>query len=75
MSVLFTKIQSLSVSNWYCWACRAFATVFFVHKKQSLSVSNWYCWSYRAFGDAQDRVTKGKKKSQKPHSSMKQISL
>jgi uncharacterized protein (DUF2249 family) len=44
-------------------------------KNQSLSVSNLYCWSYRAFGDAQYRVTKGKKKSQKPHSSTKQISL
>jgi hypothetical protein len=21
---LFTKIQSLSVSNWYCWSCRDF---------------------------------------------------
>jgi hypothetical protein len=21
---LFTKNQSLSVSNWYCWSCRAF---------------------------------------------------
>jgi hypothetical protein len=21
---LFTKIQSLSVSNWYCWSCRVF---------------------------------------------------
>jgi hypothetical protein len=48
---------------------------FLFTKNQSLSVSNWYCWSCRAFGDAQDRVTKGKKKSQKPHSSTKQISL
>jgi hypothetical protein len=31
-------------------------------KNQSLSVSNWYGWSCRAFGDAQYRVTKGKKK-------------
>jgi hypothetical protein len=44
-------------------------------KNQSLSVSNWYCWSCMAFGDARDRVTKGKKKRQKPHSSTKQISL
>jgi hypothetical protein len=21
---LFTKNQSLSVCNWYCWSCRAF---------------------------------------------------
>jgi heme/copper-type cytochrome/quinol oxidase subunit 3 len=40
-------------------------------KNQSLSVFNWYCWSSRAFGDARDRVTKEKKKSQKPHSSTK----
>jgi hypothetical protein len=39
---------------------------FLFTKNQSLSVSNWYCWSCRAFGDAQGRVTKGKKKSQKP---------
>jgi hypothetical protein len=48
---------------------------FLFTKTQSLSVSNWYCWSWRAFGDAQDRVTKGNKKSQKPHSSTKQILL
>jgi hypothetical protein len=49
---------------------------FLFTKNQSLSVSNWYCWSWRAFGDAQDRVTKEKKKkSQKPHSRTKQISL
>jgi hypothetical protein len=48
---------------------------FLFTKIQSLSVSNWYCWSCRAFGDAQDRVTKGTKKSQQPHSSAKQISL
>jgi hypothetical protein len=47
---------------------------FLFKKNQSLSVSNWYCWSCRTFGDAQYRVTKGKK-SQKPHSSTKQISL
>jgi hypothetical protein len=35
---------------------------FLFTKNQSLSVSNWYCWLCRAFGDAQDRVTKGKKK-------------
>jgi hypothetical protein len=34
-------------------------------KNQSLSVSNWYCWSCSAFGDAQDRVTEGKKKRPK----------
>jgi hypothetical protein len=48
---------------------------FLFTKTQSLSVSNWYCWSWRAFGDAQHRVTKGNKKSQKPHSSTKQILL
>jgi hypothetical protein len=48
---------------------------FLFTKNQSLSVSNWYCWSWRAFGGAQDRVTKGKQKSQKPHSSTKQILL
>jgi hypothetical protein len=48
---------------------------FLFTKNQSLSVSNWYCWSCRAFGDAQDRVMKGKKKSQKPHSSTKQVTL
>jgi hypothetical protein len=36
---------------------------FLFTKNQSLSVSNWYYWSCRAFGDAQDRVTKGKKKA------------
>jgi hypothetical protein len=36
---------------------------FLFTKKRSLSVFNWYCWSCRAFGDAQDRVTKGKKKA------------
>jgi hypothetical protein len=36
---------------------------FLFTKNQSLSVSNWYCWSCRVFGDAQDRVTKEKKKS------------
>jgi hypothetical protein len=36
---------------------------FLFAKNQSLSVSNWYWWSCKAFGDAQDRVTKGKKKS------------
>jgi hypothetical protein len=38
---------------------------FLFTKIQSLSVSNWYCWSCRAFGDAQDRVTKAKKKMPK----------
>jgi hypothetical protein len=47
---------------------------FLFTKNQSLSVSNWYYWSFRAFGDAQDRATNGKKKSQKPHSRTKQIS-
>jgi hypothetical protein len=36
---------------------------FLLTRIQSLSSSNWYCWSCRAFGDAQDRVTKGKKKA------------
>jgi hypothetical protein len=36
---------------------------FFFTKNKSLNFSNWYCWSCRAFGDAQDRVTKGKKKA------------
>jgi hypothetical protein len=36
---------------------------FLFTKNQPLSVSNWYCWSCRVFGDAQDRVTKGKKKA------------
>jgi hypothetical protein len=49
--------------------------LFLFTKNKSLSVSNWYCWSCGAFSDAQDRVTKGKKKKQKPHSSTKQISL
>jgi hypothetical protein len=40
---------------------------FMFTKNQSLSVSNWYCWSCRAFGDAQDRVTQGKKKKAKSH--------
>jgi hypothetical protein len=40
---------------------------FLFTKNQSLSVSYWYCWSCRAFGDAQDRVTKGKKKKAKSH--------
>jgi hypothetical protein len=48
---------------------------FLFTKIQSLSVSNWYCWSCRVFGDAHDKVTKEKKKSQKPHSSTKQISM
>jgi hypothetical protein len=48
---------------------------FLFTKNQSLSVSIWYCWSCRAIGDAHERVLKGKKKSQKPHSSTKQISL
>jgi hypothetical protein len=38
---------------------------FLFTKNQSLSVSNWYCWSCRAFGDAQDRVTQGKKEKPK----------
>jgi hypothetical protein len=36
---------------------------FLYTKIQSLSVSNWYCWSCRAFGDAQDRVTKERRKA------------
>jgi hypothetical protein len=42
---------------------------FLFTKNQSLNVSNWYCWSCRAFEDAQDRVTKGKKK--KPKATLK----
>jgi hypothetical protein len=42
---------------------------FLFTKNQSLSVSNWYYWSCRAFGDAQDKVTKGKKK--KPKATLK----
>jgi hypothetical protein len=42
---------------------------FLLTKNQSLSVSNWYCLSCRAFGDAQDRMTKGKKK--KPKATLK----
>jgi hypothetical protein len=42
---------------------RPLVQYFLFAKNQSLSVSNWYCWSCRAFGDAQYRVTKGKKKA------------
>jgi hypothetical protein len=38
---------------------------FLFTKNQSRSVCNWYCWSGRAFRDAQDRVTKGKKKAKR----------
>jgi hypothetical protein len=34
----FTKIQSLSVSNWYCWLCKAFGKVFFCSQKINLFV-------------------------------------
>jgi hypothetical protein len=37
----------------------------FCSQKINPLVFNWYCGSYRAFGDAQDRVTQGKKKKPK----------